>query len=95
MQRHARSAPSGPASEQYHETITATLSSKGADGEPRSWDVTGSVLNLVPLRNRREGMVTRISEGLTEWKLEDGRTGYGWSEYLDQILDDAPVGIDE
>ena len=81
--------------EQYHETITATLSSKGADGEPRSWDFTGSVLNLVPLRNRREGMVTRISEGLTEWTLEDGRTGYGWSEYLDQILDDAPVGIDE
>lgn len=82
--------------DQYHETITATLSSKGKDGEPpRSWDFTGTVLNLVPLRNRREGMVTRISEGLTEWKLADGRTGYGWSEYLDQIIDDAPVGIDE
>jgi len=81
--------------DQYHQTIATTLRAKGADGEPREWNVTGTVLNMVPLRNRREGMVTRISEGLTEWTLEDGRKGYGWSEYLDQIIDGAPVGIDE
>ena len=55
----------------------------------------GEVLNLIPLRNRREGMVTRISEGLTEWTLADGRVGFGLSEYLDQIIDGEPVGIDE
>ncbi len=60
-----------------------------------SLDVKGKVLNLIPLRNRRDGLVTRISEGLTEWTLEDGRVGYGLSEYLDQIVDDQPVGIAE
>ena len=53
------------------------------------------MLNLIPLRNRREGLVTRISEGLTQWTLDDGRVGYGLSEYLDQILENQPVGIDE
>ena len=38
---------------------------------------------------------TRISEGLTEWTLDDGRVGYGLSEYLDQIIDGEPVGLDE
>ena len=28
---------------------------------------------------------------MTEWKW-DGKTGYGLSEYLDQIIDGKPVG---
>ena len=40
-------------------------------------------------------LVTRISEGMTEWTLDDGRTGYGLSEYLDQIIDGDPVGLAE
>ncbi|MGO9196738.1 MAG: hypothetical protein ACLQK4_06390 [Acidimicrobiales bacterium] len=88
---------SGGASAPYHEGISAHLSSSFHD---RSWDVSGRVLRLIPLRNRREGpdgslMVTRISEGLTEWTLGDGRVGYGLSEYLDQIVDDQPVGLAE
>jgi len=79
----------------YHESINATLRSKD-----KEWSVTGTVRSLIPLRNRRktpegEHLVTRISEGLTEWKLDDGRVGYGLSEYLDQIIDDKPVGVDE
>ena len=40
----------------------------------REYEITGSVLNLIPLRNRRttpegEQLVTRISEGMTEWQL--------------------------
>jgi hypothetical protein len=27
--------------------------------------------------------------------MDDGRTGYGLSEYLDQIIDGNPVGIAE
>jgi hypothetical protein len=74
----------------YHDTIDATLIS----GD-ESWHVTGRVMNLIPLRNRREEMVTRISEGMTEWTLDDGRKGYGLSEYLDQLIDGKPVGLDE
>jgi hypothetical protein len=79
----------------YHRTVEAELVT--AD---RTWLVRGSVLNLIPLRNRRHDpdgneLVTRISEGLTQWTLEDGRVGYGLSEYLDQIIDGSPVGLDE
>jgi hypothetical protein len=66
--------------EQLHEHIRARLTCQ--DGS--SLEVEGRVLSLIPLRNRREGQVTRISEGMTEWRCE-GRTGYGLSEYLDQL----------
>ncbi len=79
----------------YHEAIGGTL--RSGDKE---WRFTGKVLDLIPLRNRRPDpdgnmLVTRISEGMTEWTLEDGRKGYGLSEYLDQIIDERPVGIAE
>ncbi|HUC35692.1 MAG TPA: hypothetical protein VMR97_01060, partial [Acidimicrobiales bacterium] len=81
--------------ESYHTSLEAKLSS----GE-QSWSVRGQVLNLVPLRNRRRDasgaeLLTRISEGLTKWTLDDGRAGYGLSEYLDQIVDGSPVGLAE
>jgi hypothetical protein len=47
-------------------------------------EIQGQVLAMVPLRNRRQGRVTRIAEGLTEWHWS-GRVGYGLSEYLDQL----------
>lgn len=57
----------------------------------REVEIKGSVLSMIPLRNRRDGQVTRISEGLTEYSWE-GKTGYGLSEYLDQIENGQPVG---
>src|SRR6202034_3821120 len=79
----------------YHRSIEAELVSA-----TRTWVVRGSVLRLIPLRNRRRDpdgaeLVTRISEGLTRWTLDDGRTGYGLSEYLDQIVGGTPVGLNE
>ena len=65
--------------EQLHARLTARL--HPADGGPVE-TVTGRVLTMVPLRNRRGGTTTRIAEGLTEWRWGE-RTGYGWSEYLD------------
>jgi hypothetical protein len=60
------------------------------------------VLSLIPLRNRRQDpttgdlLVTRISEGLTEWSIDGVDVpGYGLSEYLDQIVDGKPVGLAE
>jgi hypothetical protein len=64
---------------QLHARLTARL--HPADGGPPEV-VHGRVLNMVPLRNRREGVTTRIAEGLTEWRWGE-RVGYGWSEYLD------------
>jgi hypothetical protein len=75
----------------YHAELRATATTSAG-----TYEVTGRVLNLIPLRNRRttpegEQLVTRISEGLTEWTCRD-QTGYGLSEYLDQIVDGQPVG---
>jgi hypothetical protein len=77
--------------DQYHETMR--IVAKSAE---RTYEITGRVLSMIPLRNRRttpEGdqLVTRISEGMTEWRW-DGRSWYGLSEYLDQIVDGSPVG---
>jgi hypothetical protein len=81
----------------YHRAIKATLRSSRSGKE---WQFTGEVLNLIPLRNRRqtpdgEWLQTRISEGMTRWTMADGRVGYGLSEYLDQIIDGQPVGLAE
>ncbi len=110
--------------DRYHAQVNATFTAEHPDGRTIERELTGDVLNLIPLRNRREGRVTRISEGVTRWTLSaplciggDGSAnratdrvdsqaddpaatdpaleGFGWSEYLDQIIDGAPVGIRE
>ena len=78
----------------YHQKLRVT-----ARTAEREYAIDGDVLSLIPLRNRRqspdgETLVTRISEGMTEWRC-DGRVGYGLSEYLDQIVDGRPVGVGE
>jgi hypothetical protein len=62
-----------------------------------TYDVTGKVMSLIPLRNRRKNpdgqeLNTRITEGMTEYTC-NGMTGYGLSEYLDQIVDGKPTGL--
>lgn len=98
--------------DRYHSRVHATFTVRTGEGRTIERDLDGEVINLIPLRNRRDGRTTRISEGLTRWTLSaplgDGATagtgeggssddpaleGYGWSEYLDQIVDGAPVGI--
>ncbi len=103
--------------DRYHREVHATFSVEDGEGRTMERELTGEVMNLIPLRNRRDGRTTRISEGLTRWTLsaplgpggsdapttsgsgEDGTDpaleGFGWSEYLDQIVDGAPVGIRE
>ncbi|MEZ5558744.1 MAG: hypothetical protein R3E86_09425 [Pseudomonadales bacterium] len=67
-----------------------------AKTDEREYQVTGKVMSLIPLRNRRrtpdgEDLMTRITEGMTEYRCDD-HVGYGLSEYLDQIVDGEPVG---
>jgi len=87
--------------DQYHQSITGLLRSSRSEKE---WKFSGEVMDLIPLRNRRQDpegnwLMTRISEGMTRWTVEsgefEGQVGYGLSEYLDQIIDDAPVGLAE
>jgi hypothetical protein len=59
--------------------------------DDRGYEVEGDVWSNIPLRNRREGQVTRITEGMTRWHCDDLQ-GAGLSEYLDQIVDGKPVG---
>lgn len=57
--------------------------------------VEGEVDTVIPLRNRRQvdgrELRTRIGEAMTRWRW-GSRTGWGVSEYLDQIVDGRPVG---
>lgn len=70
----------------YHHAVHALVTTDDA-----SYPVEGEVRSNIPLRNRREGMVTRITEGMTTWRCGD-KVGAGLAEYLDQIVDGKPVG---
>jgi hypothetical protein len=54
------------------------------DAGDRTFRFEGRVMSLLPLRNRKEGRIVRIAEGMTEWHWED-LIGYGLSEYLDHM----------
>jgi len=87
-------------------TITSTLDAQNqAIGQEiwlrtgeREYTVSGKSLSLIPLRNRRklpdgDFLNTRITEAMSEFHC-DGQQGYGMSEYLDQMVDGKPVGIE-
>ena len=76
----------------YQTALRAKVGTAGG----KSYEVTGNVLSLIPLRNRRTSpdgteMTTRITEGMTEYRCGD-LVGYGLSEYLDQVVDGQPNG---
>ncbi len=58
--------------------------------------IEGEILNLAPLRNRREAdgttLVSRIAEGFTRFTWED-REGYGMTEYIERIEDGKLAGF--
>lgn len=64
----------------YHRAVRVDLETHGGE----KLVVSGEVKGFIPLRNRREGMVTHIGEGMTEWRCGD-RVGYGLSEFLRQV----------
>ena len=73
-------------------SLRASITTQGG----KSYEVSGRVLSLIPLRNRRRAadgseLITRITEGMTEYRC-NGLIGYGLSEYLDQIIDGVPNG---
>jgi hypothetical protein len=79
----------------YQTALRAKVKTRGG----RSYDVSGKVLSLIPLRSRRTApdgteLNTRITEGMTEYRCGD-LVGYGLSEYLDQIVDGRPSGKED
>jgi hypothetical protein len=89
--RTARIDTEWAGADRYHRAVQVV-----AETPAGTYEIDGTVRNLVPLRNRRRApdgteLTTRIAEGLTEWRCA-GRTGYGLAEYLDQVVDGVPVG---
>ena len=79
--------------ESYQTSMHFTTTVNGRD-----YDIRGEVLSLIPLRNRRQQQdgswrVTRISEAMTAFTC-NGEAALGMTEYLDQIVDGRPVGMD-
>ncbi len=75
----------------YQTGLVATVTT-----DERTYEVSGEVRSLIPLRNRRttpegDDLLTRITEGLTRFTC-DGHVGWGLSEYLDQVVDGLPQG---
>jgi len=78
----------------YHGELEARVRTESG----RELELRGEPLAQIPLRNRRKGedgelRVTRISETMMRYTMA-GHTGYGIAEYLDQIVDDRPVGVE-
>lgn len=73
----------------YPESMRLTLHTDDA-----SYQATGEVQSLVPLRHRREGVTARLAEVVCQYDF-DGIAGYGIAEYHDLMLDGVPAGMDE
>jgi hypothetical protein len=67
----------------------------GARTAHRKAVISGEILTLAPLRNRRkaegETLVSRIAEGFTRFEW-NGREGYGMTEYIERIEDGKLAG---
>ena len=64
----------------YHKRLTARVETERGE----KLTIEGEVTGFIPLRNRRDGRVTHIGEGMTRWRVGD-RVGYGLSEFLRQV----------
>jgi hypothetical protein len=95
--------------DEYHKVldcrIDADFDERGEQTTMRAWattaereyHVTGEVLSMIPLRNRRktpdgDQLHTRITEAMTRYEC-DGQVGIGMSEFLDQVVDGWPIGV--
>ncbi len=77
---------------EYDDELFPVRSTIRVTTDDHVYDLQGEIWSDIPLRNRRNGQVTRLTEGVTRWSCGDLH-GAGMSEYLDQIIDDVAVGI--
>jgi len=68
-----------------------TFEARATDTRGRTTTLRGRAVEVAPLRQRRDGRLTHVNEGLTEYEWE-GHRGTGISEYLMQVAADrAPA----
>jgi hypothetical protein len=60
-----------------------SFAARARDAAGRETTLRGRAVEVAPLRQRRDGRLTHVNEGLTEYDWE-GRQGTGISEYLTQ-----------
>jgi hypothetical protein len=77
---------------EYDDELFPVRSTVLVTTDDHTYELHGEVWSSIPLRNRRDGQVTRLTEGMTRWSC-GAIVGAGLSEYLDQVVDDRPVGI--
>jgi len=82
---------------EWDDAGTQTTMRCWAKTDQREYDITGEVMSMIPLRNRRktpegEQLHTRITEAMTRYEC-DGKDGIGMSVFLDQVVDGWPVGV--
>jgi hypothetical protein len=64
----------------YHTSFTCSVT----DDQGDSYDFEGRVLRFIPFRHRRDGHITHIGQGMTEFRSA-GKVGCGLSEYMDLV----------
>jgi hypothetical protein len=64
------------------------FSARARDAQGRETLLEGEAVSVAPLRQRRDGRLTNVNEGLTHLRWE-GHEGYGISEYLVQHAEAA------
>lgn len=74
----------------YARSVVVTVSTD--DGETHV--IEGDLSGHIPLRFRRGEHLTRTTEGLMRWRCAD-RSGVGILEYLDQMVEGIPLGVDQ
>jgi hypothetical protein len=99
VRRRGRTSPlvrmeltSGYSAAPEHYPVANALKMTTAKGEV--FGARGTAYHTVPLRHRRDGVTTRITEIVCRQEF-DGLVGYGFSEYLDTIIGGVPAGLDE
>lgn len=64
----------------YHTDFSCQVT----DDRGETYDLDGRVMRFIPFRHRRDGHVTHIGQGMTEFSCR-GKTAYGLSEYMDLV----------
>jgi hypothetical protein len=64
----------------YHTSFRCQVT----DDQGDTYDLDGLVRRFIPFRHRRDGHITHIGQGMTQFRC-NGKSAYGLSEYMDLV----------